>query len=162
MNTSCESSKLKIENFRGIIRHAPLVSIDLIVEDDAGRYLLGLRNNPPAKGYWFVPGGRIYKNEEIAAAFSRISRAELGKPLALEQGRFLGLYEHFYEENALSEISYGTHYIALGFLLKEGRLDNLPDRQHHKYRWMTPESILISPDVHFYAKDYFLPSKGIR
>jgi hypothetical protein len=41
---------------------APLVSIDLIIRDNADRVLLGLRNNEPAKGYFFVPGGIILKD----------------------------------------------------------------------------------------------------
>jgi colanic acid biosynthesis protein WcaH len=35
------------------------VSIDLIVRDADGRVLLGLRNNRPARDWWFVPGGIV-------------------------------------------------------------------------------------------------------
>lgn len=38
---------------------APLVSFDLIIRDPDGRALLRLRTNDPAKGFYFVPGGRI-------------------------------------------------------------------------------------------------------
>jgi colanic acid biosynthesis protein WcaH len=161
MCSSDEISKLAVEDFSRVIRCAPLVSIDLIVEDTFGRYLLGWRNNPPAKGCWFVPGGRIYKDEAISSAFSRISQSELGNSFVIEQGSFLGVYEHFYEDNAFSEAGYGTHYIALGFVLKEDLLDMLPEEQHNKYRWMTSEAILSDSGVHAYAKNYFLPGKGI-
>ena len=63
-----------------IIEFVPLVSIDLILKDRQGQVLLGKRANRPARGYWFVPGGRIRKNEKIADAISRISRSELGAP----------------------------------------------------------------------------------
>ena len=51
------------EAFAHIVAHAPLVAIDLLVQDTQQRLLLGWRNHPPARGYWFVPGGRIRKNE---------------------------------------------------------------------------------------------------
>lgn len=160
MSVSVEVSKLSVADFGQVIRFAPLISIDLIVEDNHGRYLLGWRNNPPAKGCWFVPGGRIYKDESISTAFSRISKSELGRSFRLEQGRFFGVYEHFYKDNALSEADYGTHYVALGYVLKAGHLEMMPEKQHDKYRWMSSEAILADSMVHAYAKDYFLPGKG--
>ena len=42
--------------FRSVVAHAPLVAIDLVVQDRQRRVLLGWRRNPPARGYWFVPG----------------------------------------------------------------------------------------------------------
>ena len=38
-----------------VIRHAPLVAIDLIIRNARGEVLLGLRKNEPAKGCYFVP-----------------------------------------------------------------------------------------------------------
>ena len=58
--------------FSSIIEHAPLISMDLVVRDGAGRVLLGKRLNRPAKGFWFVPGGRIRKGERFEASFSRL------------------------------------------------------------------------------------------
>ena len=66
------------ETFRTVVRSAPLVSIDLVVINSQGQVLLGQRTNRPAQGFWFVPGGRILKNEAMAAAFLRLSKAELG------------------------------------------------------------------------------------
>ena len=58
-----------------IIKATPLVSIDLIIRNPSHKILLGKRINRPAKDYWFVPGGRIIKNETIAHALKRISKA---------------------------------------------------------------------------------------
>ena len=49
--------------FKSVIENAPLVSIDLVVKNSLGQYLFGYRTNRPAKGFWFVPGGRIHKGE---------------------------------------------------------------------------------------------------
>ena len=79
---------LSVEDFAGVVRLTPLVAIDLIVRDSAGRVLLGERKNEPAKGSFFVPGGRITKNETLTAAFRRITRAELGVERSLTDSPF--------------------------------------------------------------------------
>jgi 8-oxo-dGTP pyrophosphatase MutT (NUDIX family) len=70
------SGVLSEEEFGRIVRCAPLVSIDIIIRDPERKVLLGLRNHEPAKGYYFVPGGRIRKGELLKEAFSRILAAE--------------------------------------------------------------------------------------
>ena len=69
---------LPAPEFLDVVRLTPLISIDLIVVDDHARVLLGRRVNRPALGAWFVPGGRIHKDESLGGAFSRIVREELG------------------------------------------------------------------------------------
>ncbi|WP_338062250.1 NUDIX domain-containing protein [Vibrio variabilis] len=65
------------ETFTTVIESTPLVSIDLLIENSKGQVLLGLRNNRPAQGFWFVPGGRILKNEKLDDAFMRLCQEEL-------------------------------------------------------------------------------------
>src|SRR5262245_59439512 len=90
---------LSREAFLEVVRNAPLVSIDVVVRDARGSVLVGLRNNRPARGWWFVPGGVIRKNERLEQAFRRISQAELGGAQELAATRFLGPFEHLYEDN---------------------------------------------------------------
>jgi hypothetical protein len=66
------------DEFAHVIRLAPLVSIDLIIRDGEQNILVALRTNEPAKGLYFVPGGRIRKDETIANAFVRILANETG------------------------------------------------------------------------------------
>jgi len=65
-----------------IIEATPLVSIDLVITGPSKMVLLGKRTKSPAKGYWFVPGGRIIKNETINQAIKRISEVEVGHDLS--------------------------------------------------------------------------------
>src|SRR6516225_2514972 len=85
---------ISLADFANVIRLTPLVAIDLIVRSPEGRVLVGRRINEPAKGFLFVPGSRISKNETRAAAFNRVSREELGVELPIESSRFVGVYEH--------------------------------------------------------------------
>jgi len=101
--------RLGREEFLEVVERAPLVSIDVIVRRGDGRVLLGRRTNEPAKDFWFVPGGRIYKNERLEAAFRRICEAELGKPFAIGEAKFLGVFEHLYPTNFAGQPGTGTH-----------------------------------------------------
>jgi len=64
--------------FKTIVATTPLVSIDLLVRDTEGNILLGKRVNRPAQGDWFVPGGRVLKDEPIEQAYTRLLKIELG------------------------------------------------------------------------------------
>ena len=142
------------ETFRPIVRHAPLASIDLLIRDERGLLLLGLRNNEPARGSLFVPGGCIRKDETIAAAFARIAREETGLDVAIDQARFVGIFEQMYPANRFSEPGFGTHYIALAYALKlPGSPTLTPDSQHQELVWM--RSYGDDDRAHPYTRAYF-------
>jgi colanic acid biosynthesis protein WcaH len=143
------------DDFGRVVRLTPLVSIDLIVRGPEGRVLLGRRKNEPARGYLFVPGGRISKNETRAAAFRRLTREELGVERRLEEARLLGTYDHIYPTNRLRLPGFGTHYVVLGYeILLPLDLMSLPLVQHGEYFWMTDAEALASPEVHDNTKAY--------
>ncbi len=124
------------ELFSTVIKSTPLVSIDLVVKNKQGQTLLGQRLNRPAKGFWFVPGGRILKDESLAAAFKRLTLDELGEEFNIEQASLLGPYDHFYDDNVFGD-EFSTHYVAIAFLLViDHELRHLPlDIQHGTYQW---------------------------
>ena len=74
--------------FQTIVQNTPLVSIDLVIKNAQDQVLLGRRNNRPAQGYWFVPGGRIRKNETLAQAFKRLTCVELDQEFLLGDACF--------------------------------------------------------------------------
>jgi colanic acid biosynthesis protein WcaH len=150
-------ARLEPQDFEHIIRLTPLVAIDLVVRSPDGRILVGYRKNEPAKECFFNPGGRITKNETLAAAFRRISLAELGVEKQIGEGRFLGVYEHFYETNNPERPGFGTHYVVLAYALTLPQQDwLLPNEQHGEFAWLTESELLQSPQVHQYTKAYFL------
>lgn len=144
------------DDFDSVVRLTPLVAIDLIVQSPDGRVLLGRRVNEPAKGSLFAPGGRISKNETLAAAFRRISLAELGAETRIEDARFLGVYEHFYATNSHRVPGFGTHYVVLAYRLA-ATPENLkpPKDQHGEFAWLTESELLRNPEVHQNTKAYF-------
>ena len=144
------------KQFLKIIDATPLVSIDLVLEDPQGKILLGKRTNRPAKDYWFVPGGRIQKNEKLADAIKRISLAELGTELTLSDGQLLGAFDHIYDDNFSGIDGINTHYVVLAYKIKlNDDFEIVPDEQHSEMKWWSKEGLLSNSEVHQNTKAYF-------
>ena len=153
--------RLADADFAQVLRLTPLISIDIIVRIADGRALLGRRENEPAKGTLFVPGGRITKNESLEAAFRRITLSELGSQKELKDARLMGCYDHIYPTNVFNTAGFGTHYVVLGYQLQLTEvLVHLPTEQHGDYIWMTASEILNSREVHENTKAYFKGEYG--
>jgi len=146
---------LSSAEFRTVVRLTPLVSIDLVIRNARDEVLLGLRNNEPAKGFYFVPGGAIRKNESLEIAFARIMKTEVGCDAAFADARFLGIYQHFYPTNRFGEAGYGTHYVALDYeiALPEGAAVK-GDDQHSELSWWSEAALFASDRVHDNTKAY--------
>ena len=138
---------LEKELFKTIVASTPLVSIDLIIRNENSEVLLGKRNNAPAQGFWFVPGGRIFKDESFEDAFLRLTELELGFPTNLNQSHFLGTYQHFYKDN-FNDSSFSTQYIVLAYEINLINKHDLPRIQHCEYRWLNEADILNNKEVH--------------
>jgi colanic acid biosynthesis protein WcaH len=148
--------KLNHRDLIEVIRKTPLVSIDLIIENNRGEILLGLRKNAPAKDFWFVPGGRIFKDEPIPDAFKRIAKHELAIDLTYEEADFIGVFEHWYPDNFTQQQNASTHYIVLAHHIKitDAPLE-FTDDQHAQLKWFDKNSLLKDEKVHPNTKAYF-------
>lgn len=139
-----------------IIEATPLVSIDLVIRNPSNKVLLGKRNNRPAMGYWFVPGGRIFKNETINQALKRISEVELGQDLSTKAPSLLGAYDHIYEDNFLNVKGINTHYVVLAFVIDlQQEIEVKSDEQHTELKWWEVDKLLQDQTVHQNTKVYF-------
>ncbi|HAS6104891.1 TPA: GDP-mannose mannosyl hydrolase [Vibrio vulnificus] len=147
--------RLDEETFKTVVASTPLVSMDLVISNLHGQVLLGLRTNRPAQGFWFVPGGRIGKDETFEQAFLRLTQVELGRPVPLVEATFLGPYQHLYSDN-FSGTGFTTHYVVLGYQLTlDLDLHLLPAEQHQHYQWWDIQDLLTSEQVHRNTKAYF-------
>lgn len=131
-----------------------LTSVDLLVIYD-NKYIVGKRINNPAKGYYFVPGGVIQKNETISNAIKRISKNELN--IELDNWEFHKVTQHWYENNFRDD-KYGTHYLSLSYKTnltsEQAEQINICD-QHSDTKWLTLEELLQDNEVHKYSKIFF-------
>jgi colanic acid biosynthesis protein WcaH len=136
------------EDWAVVVANTPVPSVDLVVRHDGG-VVLGRRTNEPARGEWFVPGGRVRKGERLAEAVDRVARAELGVEVAVRER--LGAHDHLYDTSDVEGVE-GKHYVANGFLVdpRGDPLAGAPDDQHDELRLFRerPE------DCHEYVATY--------
>jgi colanic acid biosynthesis protein WcaH len=134
------------DTWRDIVANAPIVSVDLVVRHEGG-VVLGKRTNRPARGEWFVPGGRVRKDEPLDSAIHRIAEAELGVDVRIEDR--LGVYEHFWDESEFDDVA-TKHYLANGVVVEPQGDRFEADAQHVDLRVFEPPF----PDLHPYVEAY--------
>jgi colanic acid biosynthesis protein WcaH len=133
---------LERRRFGEIVEATPLVSIDLLVTDGDGALLVGLRTNEPARGFFFVPGGRIRKGETLPEALRRIAEFELALDVSWHSDDVAGVFTHIYPTNAVGLRGVTTHYVVIAYRVRVADgldLDDLRAHspQHSEYRWIT-------------------------
>jgi len=115
----------------------PIPCVDLLVMDDAGSVLLLLRNNEPAAGQWFFPGGRVHFGEKRLDAAKRKLEAECG--LTSSRFREIGTYDWFFSSGANG----GAHSITTLFEVHVGsNRDFRLDHQSCEASWRAPHEWL--------------------
>lgn len=137
------------EEWATIVRHVPIVSVDLVVVHDGG-VVLGKRTNQPAAGEWFVPGGRVQKGERLDEAVDRVAREELGVAVAID--RRLGVYEHLYDVADVPGAG-GKHYVPVAYVVTPASTAFDPDDQHAELRVFRPPFGELHPYVEAYLRD---------
>jgi colanic acid biosynthesis protein WcaH len=65
------------ELYDAILRHMPIACVDVAIVYN-GCVLLVRREDSPAKGEWWVPGGRVIKGETLRETARRKAREEVG------------------------------------------------------------------------------------
>lgn len=117
---------MRIENklYDTIKKSMPIPCVDLLV-NYAGNLLLMLRNNEPGKDLWFVPGGRIYRNESLEEAVKRVLIEETGlQPTKITQ---VSTIAHMWPE---------AHTVTTYYKVEVDPDKVRPDKQHRDYRWI--------------------------
>ena len=123
---------LSTAEYRRIMETMPVVCIDCVVRNEKGEYLLLKRANEPLKGEYWVPGGRLHRNELLEDAVHRKMREELG--IAVEILECLGFYEEFFEKTA-QDAANGFHAISFLYLVRPLKDEIELDAQSSDWGW---------------------------
>ncbi|MDD5145325.1 MAG: NUDIX domain-containing protein [Candidatus Pacebacteria bacterium] len=116
--------------YKILTKFSPIASNDVLVEFK-GKYLLLKRTGDPARGLWYTPGSRIYKNEKLVDAVHRVAKEELGiNKIKIE--KFLAVSEFFCKPGKFGQKD--IYYISFAYLVKPvGDFKIKMDYQHSDF-----------------------------
>ncbi len=129
------------ESYKMILDNMPIVCIDSVVVNADGEYLLVKRNNHPLKGEYWLPGGRLMKNETLREAVKRKMKQELGIDVEIE--RLMGFFETVFKKTSIN-VAGGFHAVSFVFLLKPLQEKIVLDNQSSSWKWFKelPEKLI--------------------
>lgn len=110
------------EEFREIYSRATRLCVDLLIKTPEG-IVLSLRNIPPWKGRWHLPGGTVFYKERITDTARRVALEELGT--LVHVGKLLGYIEYTSEEK---ERGFG-YTITMVFLCSLNKTEMIPNEE---------------------------------
>jgi colanic acid biosynthesis protein WcaH len=129
-----------------ILQHSPIPCVDVAIVAN-GAVLLVRRNDAPAQGEWWVPGGRVWKGERMRETALRKAREEVG--LECHVGPIIHTAETIFPDGPRG---IAVHSINSCFLLYPvGGLVPAQvhlDAHHSSCTWVTT----IPPDLHPYVR----------
>jgi colanic acid biosynthesis protein WcaH len=127
-----------------IVEVIPIVCVDLLIIND-NKCLLLKRENEPAKGQYWFPGGRIRKNETIEQAALRIAKEETN------------LNCHFVEKLCVEEtifekagnLNSNVHTVNICCKLTIASMTDIlkTDQFHSEFKWISQQSNSYHPAV---------------
>jgi colanic acid biosynthesis protein WcaH len=95
MRPSTENRCIPQDLYDQITEHMPIASVEAVLTRDEGLLFLR-RKNPPAKGEWWLPGGRIRKGESLEQALRREVKEETG--LEVTSYKLVNVYSRVFPE----------------------------------------------------------------
>ena len=109
--------------YQKITELLPIPSVEAVIPK--GNSILFLkRNNEPAKGQWWFPGGRIRKGETLEEALYREVKEETG--LEVIESKFLKVYSRIFAER---------HDITVCYLCKCKSSNILLNGEHSEFKY---------------------------
>lgn len=128
------NQRISDSEYKKILENMPVCCVDLIINHNK-KVLLIKRKNKPVKGQWWVPGGRVYKNEKLGEAVIRKAKEELGIEVKIE--RELGIYETFFDKGPFPNLKTGVHTLNITFIVKPLENQEIKlDRASSEYKWI--------------------------
>ena len=111
--------------FEEILKKMPIPTVDAIVVNN-GKFLLLKRRNPPVKGHWWLPGGRVRKGETLEEAVKREVLEEPGLDCRIIS-----------QVGAINQIFPESHTISVYYLVESESTDVKLNSEHSDYRWVS-------------------------
>lgn len=133
--------------YKEILKKTVVSCIDIIINNN-GKFLLLKRKNEPAKGRWWLPGGRIHRGETFETACARKVKQETG--LDIKSFENLGVVETIFDSGPFGDPVHTINVMAS--VDSDGDVNM--DSQSEEYVWLDriDEKYSIHEDTIKYLK----------
>ena len=108
------------ELYKKIVDSVPLLTVDIIVKYQ-DKYVLVKRKNEPLKDFYWVMGGRVYKDESLWESAMRKVYEEIG--CRVSDLEMVGVYEDSYSESAFGVPTHTASIVFIAEVSGEIKLD---------------------------------------
>lgn len=111
----------------------PMIGVSGIVFNNQKQVLIIQRNQPPAMGFWSIPGGKLEPGESLAEACQREIKEETG--LETKVNKIVAIVERRIE---------GFHYVIIDFLallMNEEKILPIAQSDVAEARWISLEHL---------------------
>lgn len=117
------------------LENRPKVGIGVMIKNDQGEVLLGLRRSAHGQGTWCFPGGHLEFSEKLTEAAARETLEETGLEVC-----DLELISVADELGALDK---GKHYVNIGFCAHKisGDLETKEPEKFEKWTWFSLDNL---------------------
>lgn len=106
---------IKKETYQNAVVQLPICCVDTFLFNPADNtYLLVLRKDPPAKGTWWLPGGRLYKGESFFECSVRKCKEEVGLDVTAE--KTLGFAATIFPDSMWNTQTHTVNFLVLAFV----------------------------------------------
>jgi colanic acid biosynthesis protein WcaH len=139
--------------YKKIMEYLPIPCVDIVVKT-GNRFLLTKRTQVPLKGQWWLPGGKIFFNENLTDALKRKLAEELNLK-KFQQIKFLGPGEIKFKKG---HFGIPEHDITLVYLVILGKkhAENIKlDKTASEYKWFNK----VQNNFHPYLKKFLKMAK---
>ncbi len=117
-----------------ILANVPIACVDVVIIE-AGAVLLVRRQDPPAAGDWWVPGGRVLKGERMRDTARRKAREEVG--LDCHVGPIIHTGETLFPDGPYGRPVHSINSCFLLWPVARLAADGVRlDGHHSEYRWV--------------------------
>ena len=141
---------IKDSLYKQILQNTTIITVDIVLlNKDKTQVLLFKRNNKPLKGEYYLPGGRIHKNEKLIDAAIRKSQEEFNLDLTENELQFGGFTEEFYDETIYENTNLHDINFYYYYVLEDSSKKLKLDPQHTNYKWFDIKEL----NLHTYIKD---------
>lgn len=124
--------KIPKNTYKKIMENIPILCVDIILKKGK-KILLVKRKNKPLKDVWWIPGGRVFKNETLIDAVKRKCMEELN--INVEKIKEIGTYEYIGQDPFFETIKTGVHTVSVVYLMNYISGEIKVDRNHECFKW---------------------------